>query len=389
LSINCDIIIKTKTEPKKEKMLTDTMVIRNHKNEQLDVLISGNESAQTAIVFVHGFGSNKHENFNLFDDIAASLEDNFHIIRFDFSGYGKSEGRQEDSCLDKMKGDLYAVVEYAKLTHQKVFIIAHSMGTFAVSMLHALDVERIVFTSPPNTDTKLLVENMQERIIKAGGSVNEKSITIYPRTSGETQKMGEFFWTDLRQFAPVGRTKVLALYSSLAIFNPEDDEVVKGRSLDHVKEYERRGIHHVYLPGNHNFTKPADRKKLIEEINTFLRKRKMVFIAHPISGDVEANIEKVIEICCEIHSNTIIPVFPSLLWRQYIGDNGHFTPNEKKLLKQVNEELFGRKGIDEVWYYGDTLSSGMKDEVELALKNGIPNIGKTPNAVFELTKYVD
>ncbi len=55
-------------------MLTDKIVIRNHKEELLDVLTSGNENAKTAIIFVHGFGSNKDENFNLFIDIATSLE---------------------------------------------------------------------------------------------------------------------------------------------------------------------------------------------------------------------------------------------------------------------------------------------------------------------------
>ncbi len=367
-------------------MQNETIKLRNGQNEKLDVLLSGNYHASTAIVFAHGFGANKDENSNLFVDIATSLEKDFRIIRFDFSGYGKSEGRQEDVNLDKMKGDLATVVEYAKGTHKKVFIVAHSLGTFATMLLKPLGVERIVFTSTPNSDTKLLIENMQARITNNGGRVNEKGTTLYKRTNGDTQTIGSSFWETLRGFNPIGHTKMLSHYSSLATFDPQDDEVLKSMSFDHLVIYDQLGIKSKALPGDHNFTNPDDRNRLIAEINSFFRKVKMVFIAHPISGDVENNIKKVLDICEDVHSETIIPVFPSLLWRNYLGHK----PEHEKLIQKVNEELFRRHGVDEVWYYGDgTISSGMKNEIKLAVKWRIPNIGKTPKMAFELTKEVD
>ncbi len=67
-------------------MQNKRLKIRNACNEKLDALLKGKEDASTVIVFVHGFGSNKHENFNLLTDIADSLADDFRIIQFDFSG---------------------------------------------------------------------------------------------------------------------------------------------------------------------------------------------------------------------------------------------------------------------------------------------------------------
>ena len=95
---------------------------------------------------------------------------------------------------------------------------------------------------------------------------------------------------------------------------------------------------------------------------------KTIFIAHPISGDVEENIKKVLSICRVIHSQRIIPIFPSLVWRQYLPQN----EETKKLAAQVNEEYFKRGMVDEVWFYGTMLSDGMRCEALLALNYNIP-----------------
>jgi hypothetical protein len=80
-----------------------------------------------------------------------------------------------------------------------------------------------------------------------------------------------------------------------------------------------------------------------------MRKQKLVFIAHPMSGDIEGNTKKVLAICRKIHSEEIIPVFPSFTWRLYLtGDD-----EDKKLAAQVNETYFASGAVDELWLYGD------------------------------------
>jgi len=100
---------------------------------------------------------------------------------------------------------------------------------------------------------------------------------------------------------------------------------------------------------------------------------KTVFIAHPISGDVENNVKKVIAICEAIHSKDVIPVFPSFTWRQYLTDR----PGDKALAHAVNEEYFKRGMVDEVWFYGDRMSDGMREEAKLARSFGITVVGKS------------
>jgi hypothetical protein len=111
---------------------------------------------------------------------------------------------------------------------------------------------------------------------------------------------------------------------------------------------------------------------------------KTVFVAHEISGDIAGNIKKVIAICRVLHLKGIIPIFPSFIWRQYFTG---ITPEEKVLIGKVNEEYFGREMIDEVWIYGPRLSDGIKEEIRLAVKNGVTVIAKSVQLKEKLKEY--
>jgi len=88
-------------------------IIKNNIGEKLDTWVEesiGNVKA--TIVMVHGFGTSKHETARYFDDISQALTgDNFRVVRFDLSGYGNSEGREEDACYSKHILDLKSVLD--------------------------------------------------------------------------------------------------------------------------------------------------------------------------------------------------------------------------------------------------------------------------------------
>lgn len=109
--------------------------------------------------------------------------------------------------------------------------------------------------------------------------------------------------------------------------------------------------------------------------------KKMVFIAHPISGDVRANVEKVLRICAETHTKNVIPVAPYIVSLQYLDDS---VASDRTLGIEANHEYFHRGFIDELWLFGDHISSGMWEEIDLARKLGIPIIAMTPGTVRDL-----
>lgn len=109
---------------------------------------------------------------------------------------------------------------------------------------------------------------------------------------------------------------------------------------------------------------------------------KTVFIAHPMSGDVEGNTEKVVAICRSIHSEEVIPVFPSFTTRRYLTPD----PKDRKLAEVHILEYFRRGFIDELWLYGDRITDGMWREIKTAGENGVLVIAMTEETKSALSK---
>ena len=113
-------------------------------------------------------------------------------------------------------------------------------------------------------------------------------------------------------------------------------------------------------------------------------KKKTVFIAHPVRGDIGGNMEKIINICKEIHNQNVIPIAPYLVSLQYLDDN---IPNERFLGIEANLELFHRGYIDELWLFGDRISKGMEREILLAIELNIPIVPKTEEVKKDFEKF--
>ena len=103
-------------------------------------------------------------------------------------------------------------------------------------------------------------------------------------------------------------------------------------------------------------------------------KKKVVFIAHPVSGDILGNVKRVLEICKSVHTKDIIPVAPYISSLQYLNDD---ITEDRELGIEANLEAFHRNYIDELWLFGERISKGMKQEILLAQELGIPIIPQT------------
>jgi len=99
--------------------------------------------------------------------------------------------------------------------------------------------------------------------------------------------------------------------------------------------------------------------------------KRVVYVAHPVGGDVEGNIRALRSVLRELRltRKDIIPVAPYLACLQYLHDNN---PAERSLGMEENRLYFERGLIDEVLLAGETISPGMREEIALALHLGIP-----------------
>ncbi len=87
--------------------------------------------------------------------------------------------------------------------------------------------------------------------------------------------------------------------------------------------------------------------------------RPLVYVCSPYSGDIDKNIANArIYSRFAVAKNTI-PFAPHLLLPQYISEE-----HERGLAMFMNKVFLGK--CDELWVFGNSISSGMSEEIELA-----------------------
>lgn len=113
---------------------------------------------------------------------------------------------------------------------------------------------------------------------------------------------------------------------------------------------------------------------------------KVVYIAHPISGDIIGNIQKVLSIVRHVNMRypDIIPFAHYIVDCQALDDD---IPAERERGIKNDTELFKRKFIDELWLYGNRISNGMAAEIKLCGELGIPVVAKTPETEKQLATW--
>lgn len=111
----------------------------------------------------------------------------------------------------------------------------------------------------------------------------------------------------------------------------------------------------------------------------------IVYIAHPISGDIQGNLEKVRNIIREINLTEpdVVPFAHYWVDCHALDDN---VKEERERGIKNDHEFFTRGFIDELWLYGDRISDGMWAEIQLAHDKNIKVVCKTDETrkVYEL-----
>jgi hypothetical protein len=98
---------------------------------------------------------------------------------------------------------------------------------------------------------------------------------------------------------------------------------------------------------------------------------KIVYIAHPISGDVEGNLVSIRKIVKHINEN-IPDVIPFVPYYSDVVSLDDAIPEQRNRGMSNNSEYFTRNIIDELWICFPKISKGMQAEIDLANKFTIP-----------------
>jgi pimeloyl-ACP methyl ester carboxylesterase len=194
------------------------------------------------------------------------------IIRFDASGYGESEGLQEESSIKKYAEDLKAVLDYVKAEYKgKTWLVSASLGTYVVALLSPDNIEKTVFISPTPSTSAMEIKRLKERIAsKPNGKVVENGISIFPRTTGEIQRIGPSFWKVLREFNVESAVTKYSKKTELVILIPLNDEILEHKDMSLYKRLPGAMVQE--LEGDHAFTNRQERMNLIKMVKKALER---------------------------------------------------------------------------------------------------------------------
>ena len=94
--------------------------------------------------------------------------------------------------------------------------------------------------------------------------------------------------------------------------------------------------------------------------------RPLVYIASPYAGETEDNISRAKGYCRFAVSKGVIPLAPHLLYPQFMDDDDE---DQRILGLRFAIALLCR--CDELWVFGEKVSTGMAKEIEKAEKRGM------------------
>jgi len=112
---------------------------------------------------------------------------------------------------------------------------------------------------------------------------------------------------------------------------------------------------------------------------------KIVYIAHPISGNISENLRKIQEIGRQINLEepNVVPFAPYFFDCHALDDN---ILEERERGIKNNIALISKGFIDEVRLYGNRISCGMHEEIKLANTLGIKIVPMTIETKYALNK---
>lgn len=111
----------------------------------------------------------------------------------------------------------------------------------------------------------------------------------------------------------------------------------------------------------------------------------IAYIAHPVGGDIENNLNKIKAIVREVNLNEpdVVPFAPYYLDCLALDDNN---PSERERGIKNDVELIKRGFINQLRLYGNRISNGMKAEIELCKELGIDIVPMTTETKNEYKK---
>ncbi len=216
------------------------------------------EKKSPAVLFIHGFASNRSGKFRLSYDLSEKLAaEGFTVLRIDLRGCGDSDGSFEEMSISSQIEDCQAALQWLAnddgIDASRIGILGRSMGA-AIALKSVGQVKSLALWVPFFDATQWMHQ--------FGSLPKNQPILIGGNSPGP-----QFF----KEIASFSVADMLASLKDVPIFQVH---AKKDQKLDasHMKNYldARAGLNErdrtlILEEADHSFSRPQDRKVVMEE----------------------------------------------------------------------------------------------------------------------------
>jgi len=233
------------------------------------------DDATTAVLFIHGIvGTPNH-----FREFVSSVPDSISVYNLLLDGHGKGVKDFSRTSMKKWEAQVSSVVEELSLTHEKIYIVAHSMGTLlaidqAVKnqkvcrlFLLAVPIKLSLKPKMPLNSLKVYFDNIRPDDYEAlaakqcYGIQKDKNPFHY---IGWIPRLWELF-VKIRQT----RQTVTQITTPCSVYQSEKDEMVSTRSVKYLENNPWILVNTLNASGHYYYDK-EDLSFLLTEFHTML-----------------------------------------------------------------------------------------------------------------------
>ncbi len=234
-----------------------------------------NDDADTAILFVHGIlGTPNH-----FNEFVSLVPESISVYNLLLDGHGKGVKDFSRTSMKKWEAQVASVVETLSLTHKKIYIVAHSMGTL-LAIEQAINNKRVCnlfLLAVPlrlSLKPKMLINSLKIYFDKIRSDDYEACAA--KKCYGIRKDRNPFHYIGwiprfIELFAKIRQTrKTIKLFNTAcSVYQSKKDEMVSRRSIKYVKENPCISINELKNSGHYYYDK-SDWNFLISEFKKHL-----------------------------------------------------------------------------------------------------------------------
>jgi uncharacterized protein len=251
----------------------EKLEILNSKNEKLSGILeetSDEDNKKKLVILCHGFLGHKNNCF--FPELSKILNDaGYSTFRFDFSGYGESEGKFEENTITKNIEDIKTVVEHFKKKGNVILsLIGHSMGGTEVLCYKSKynDAKSVISIAPRvyNDETSVKKKYSKEQL----DILETQGYFIFDKNEKQYKISKEFIDDRIKNYEDI-RVRVKKISCPVLLIHGDADTTTScDQSKDLAKVLNKKSMLKIVPNEDHNFKDEEHKPILFNTITAFL-----------------------------------------------------------------------------------------------------------------------